>query len=206
VQTLNSSSRGAAVLRTERGQGLVEVLISLTFLAVAVAALLTLMTAGALSLQRAGKNGTAMTLAEKQLELYRTLAYTNIRLYHVLPTSGTYVTANSTDPNIPAATGCATGSFTGCEVIDSTNGEIVCPNFSIPTECQASRTVPPASSPDHRSYRVDTYITYFTPVSGATTGRQTKKILVIVRDASAAGTPILARVGSSFDASNGATG
>lgn len=191
----------------ERGQGLVEVLISLTFLAVAVAALLTLMTAGALSLQRAGKNGTAMTLAEKQLELYRTLAYTNIRLYHVLPTSGTYVTANSTDPNIPAATGCATGNFTGCEVIDSTNGEIVCPTApTVPTECQASRTVPPGASPDHRSYRVDTYITYFTPVSGATTGRQTKKILVIVRDASAAGTPILARVGSSFDASNGATG
>jgi len=191
-------------LRAEPGQGLIEVLISLTFLAIAVAAILSVMTAGALSLQRAGKKGTALTLAEKQLELYRTLAYTNIRLYHVLPTSGTYFTANSTDPNIPAATGCPTNTFAGCEVVDSTNGEVVC--STTPPECQATRTVPTSSSPDHRSYRVDTYITYFTPVSGATTGRQTKQVLVIVRDASAAGTPILARVGSSFDQSNGATG
>lgn len=190
-------------LRGAEGQGLIEVLISLTFLAIAVAAILSLMTAGAISLQRTGKRGTATTLAEKQLELYRSGAYTNIRLHSPLPTTGTYVTAHSSDANIPAATACTTGVFANCEAVDAANSETACPTSPVPPECQASQSV---TGPDHRSYRVDTYITYITPVSGATTGRQTKSVLVVVRDAAVSGTPILARVGSSFDQSNGATG
>ena len=56
--------------------------------------------------------------------------------------------------------------------------------------------------PDHRSYRVDTYITYSTP----TGGRQVKQVLVVVRDAAKTTLPILARNASTFDQANVATG
>ena len=62
------------------------------------------------------------------------------------------------------------------------------------------------TGPDHRQYRVDTYITYLNPVGGSTTGRQEKQIMVIVRDATASGLAILARNASTFDQSTYATG
>ena len=49
-------------------------------LSVGVAALLTLMAAGAVSLQRSDQKGTAFTLAENQIELYRGVSYPYIRL------------------------------------------------------------------------------------------------------------------------------
>jgi hypothetical protein len=188
-------------VRSDAGQGLVEVLIALTFLAIAVAAILALATAGAVSLQRTGRVGTATTLAEKQLEIYRAISYANVRLHVPLPNSGTYFSAHSSDPSIPAATPCTTGVFSNCEVVEGANSELSC--SSTPPECQPEQTV---LGPDHRTYIVQTYITYVTPVSGATTGRQTKVVLVVVRDSKLPGNPILARTGSSFDQSNGATG
>jgi hypothetical protein len=58
------------------------------------------------------------------------------------------------------------------------------------------------TGPDHRSYRVDTYITYVTP----TDGRQIKQVFVVVRNAALTTLPILARNASTFDQSNIATG
>ena len=57
-------------MRGEQGQGLIELLISMVILAVGVGALLSVMAAGALSLQRSDQKGTALTFAENQLELY----------------------------------------------------------------------------------------------------------------------------------------
>ena len=72
--------RAAAGARGDLGQGIIELLISMVILAVGVGALLSVMAAGALSLQRSDQKGTALTLAENQLELYRGVSYPNIRL------------------------------------------------------------------------------------------------------------------------------
>jgi len=96
-------------LRREDGQGLIELIVALTILAVGIGALLTVLTSSALSLQRSDQKGTALTLAESQLELYRNLSYADIRLasasWSSAPlTAGAdpYFTAQSTDSTIPS--------------------------------------------------------------------------------------------------------
>src|SRR6185312_3852560 len=85
----------------EEGQGLIELIVALTILAVGIGSLLTLLTSSSLSLQRSGQKGTALVLAEKQLELYRSVGYRDIRLDDALvaaiPASSVYMTANSSD-------------------------------------------------------------------------------------------------------------
>ena len=64
----------------DSGQGLVEMVISLDDADDRGRGLIAVMVAGAIALQRTDQKGTALTLADKQLELYRTFAYPNIRL------------------------------------------------------------------------------------------------------------------------------
>lgn len=196
--------------RNESGQGLIEVIIAMIFLAVAVAAILSLMTAGAISLQRAGQKGTAQTLADKQLETFRTLAYQYIRLDGTaIPASGAYVTAHSSDSTIPASTPVCTtppGS-PNCLVVGTSTGETPCgtgPACAVPRQS--------VTGPDHRTYEIDTYITYTTPSSQTTgpgfsiAGRPVKNVLIVVRDPARTNDPVVARVGSVFDNSSLATG
>ena len=65
-------------LRSEAGLGLVELLIAMTVLAVGIGATLTLFADSLISLQHAGKEGTAITLADRQMETYRSMPYTCI--------------------------------------------------------------------------------------------------------------------------------
>ena len=194
-------------LRGEAGQGLIELLIATTMLAIAVTALLAVLTASAVTLQRSAHQGTALTLANQQLELYRRLGYANIRLYGPsipakvgasCPYTGSdpYITANCSDSSIPAASNLVVDQATAGQIV----GGPIC--SAGPPECQATRVVAAASSPDHYDYRVDTYITFVTP----TGGRQLKQVYVVVRDNRLAGKPILARNASTFDQSNPATG
>ena len=55
--------------KREEAQGLVELIVALTVLAIGIGSLLTLLTSSALSLQRSDQKGTALVLAEKQIEL-----------------------------------------------------------------------------------------------------------------------------------------
>jgi len=189
-------SRATRRLGASSGQGLVELLISLTMLTVVVGGLLSVLDAGQLSLQRADQDGTALTLAEKQLEVYRTVAYANIRLdqtsIDAIPSTDPYVTANAGDSTIPSSAG---------QVVGGVNGENACTS-PLPLQCEPTQNANAEDTPDHRSYRIDTYITYVTP----TDGRQTKQVVVVVRDASKTTLPILARLASTFDQANIATG
>jgi Tfp pilus assembly protein PilV len=205
----NAVKRVGIKLRDQSGQGLIEVIIAMIFLAVAVAAVLALMTAGAISLQRGSQKGTALTLADKQLETFRTLAYQYIRLDGTaIPPSGAYVTAHSTDATIPASTpSCTTPPGTSnCLVVGTSSGETPCgtgPACAVPRQS--------VTGPDHRTYEVDTYITYTTPSSVTTgvltvTGRPVKNVLVTVRDPARTNDPVVARTGSIFDNSSLATG
>lgn len=67
-------------LREEHGMGLIELLAALVLLTVALAALLSAFSSSVVSLTRAGTEGTALTVADRQMEAYRTLPYTCIAL------------------------------------------------------------------------------------------------------------------------------
>jgi type II secretory pathway pseudopilin PulG len=197
-----------AVLRRlarEDGQGLIELIVALTILAVGIGAVLTVLTASSLSLQRSDQKGTALSLAETQLELYRNLSFTEIRLADasfgaspLTDAADPYNTANSSDPSIPS--GAKADEYT-----DTAANTVPCASTP-PPECQPVRTV---TGPDHRLYRIDTYITNVTPTAdgtknGTPVGDTVKQVTVVVRNAQLSTLPILARNSSTFSPVNAA--
>jgi type II secretory pathway pseudopilin PulG len=179
----------------EEGQGLVELIVALTVLAIGIGALLTVLTSSALSLQRSGQKGTALTLAEKQIELYRNLSYADIRLDAVTLSSPSIdnVYKNSItnpDPNLPSWTG---------QLTDTAAGKDACDDTAPPPECSPIQYVGPGTgtaTPDNRKYRIDTYIHEVTPNGGDPVAQ----VYVVVRNAQVSGYPILARSASTFSA------
>jgi type II secretory pathway pseudopilin PulG len=174
----------------DRGFGLIELLIAMTMLTIAIGALLTVFVSSAVSLRRAGQKGTALTLADTQMEKYRTRTFTSVRIDGTLiPASGTYVTANSTDSTIPASTN---------QALAGANGDDTCPSVDEPAACLPVQNV---TGPDGHAYRVDTYVNYVnndstlsirTPASGLTL----KRVTIVVRDGSTGS--IMARESSAF--------
>jgi type II secretory pathway pseudopilin PulG len=174
----------------DRGFGLIELLIAMTMLTIAIGALLTVFVSSAVSLRRAGQKGTALTLADTQMEKYRTRTFTSVRIDGTLiPASGTYVTANSTDSTIPASTN---------QALAGANGDDTCPSVDEPAACLPVQNV---TGPDGHTYRIDTYVDYVnndstlstrTPGSGLTL----KLVTVVVRDGSTGS--IMARESSAF--------
>lgn len=57
-------------LASEDGQSLLELLIALTVLAIGIGSTLTIFASSLISMQHAGKEGTAISLAERQMETY----------------------------------------------------------------------------------------------------------------------------------------
>jgi type II secretory pathway pseudopilin PulG len=170
---------------------MVELVIALALLTVAIGALITVFASAAISLRRAGEKGTALTLADTQMEWYRRLSFTGVRIDgSLIPSTGTYVTAHSVDATIPPSTGQALAGQNGDDACGGGSGE--------PVACLPVQSV---TGPDHRSYRIDTYVDYVnndstlsirTPASGLTL----KRVTVVVRSGST-GT-ILARESSAF--------
>ena len=169
---------GAAALRRirreEAGIGLVELVIAMGVLAIAISAQLSVFASSYASVGRASTKGTAVTLADKQMETYRTVAYSCI-----------YLTSATGD-----STYAADSAYSASQV----TGSSCSPNATPPTSATtASQTV---TGPDNRSYRVDTYIASMTPPGG----RALKKVTVVVRAVTngVVGT-MLARESSTFD-------
>jgi Tfp pilus assembly protein PilV len=188
-------------LRDDAGQGLLELLITLTILTVGVGALLSLIAAGAVSLQRSDRSGTALTLAENQIELYRGVAYPYIRLSATAlgAVSGTspYMTANASDSTIPPGTSAG-------QVLDTTSGNQACTTADA-IVCAPVQTV---TGPDHHSYEIDTYITQCPSASITScpaSADPVKQVFVVVRDATKSTLPIVAREASTFSSSTTAT-
>lgn len=182
-------------LRENEGFGLVELLIAMTVLNVALLALIASFSSGALALTRASKTGTAASLGDAQIELYRTMTYDSIGLDTAATTDATYKAdsaciGGATCSNIaPTAPDCAT--------ITGSGGT----QWNIPNACNPSRlisgTTNPAS-PDKLSYRVDTYVR----INTVANQRDTKQVTVVVRDGATL-SKVLARVVSIFDCSTG---
>jgi len=171
-------------LRQERGFGLIELLMAMTILNVGILATVAAFNSGIVALRHAGTISTASVLADKQMELYRSLTYGSIALDpSSIPTTAPY----NSDPawsSTQATTSCAT---------------------PLPNECNASRTL---TGPDHHHYRIDTYIvsgnpaTTYTQPAGAphATARRVRTVTVVVRDSTNANKQ-LAREMSTFDCS-----
>ena len=180
------------------GQGLIELIVSLTVLAIGIGSLLTLLTSSALSLQRSDQKGTALVLAEKQIELYRGVGYRDVRLDDGLVSAATgdstipYGTANSADSTIPSASGqiLDTDSDTNPCILDDPTDPT-----SYPDQCKPYQLLP---GPDHRMYEIDTYI-HATTANG---GDDVASVTVVVRNGNLATRPILARSASTFSSVN----
>lgn len=194
---MSGALRVAARLRAkaadDRGFGLIELLIAMAILSIAIGALLLSYASSAISLRRAGQKGTALTLADTQMERYRTRGFAGIRIDGTqIPGSGTYVTANSTDSTIPPASG---------QALAGQNGDEAC-SAPLPAACQPVQNV---TGPDGHAYQIETYVNYVnndatlsirTPASGLTL----KRVTVVVRDANTG--VIMAREQSAFEGSN----
>jgi type II secretory pathway pseudopilin PulG len=175
----------------EEGFGLVELLIATTMLTIAIGALLAVFVSSAVSLRRAGQKGTALTLADTQMEKYRTQTFTAVRIDGtVIPTSGTYVTGNSEDSTIPPSTN---------QALAGANGDDTCPTTDEPPACLPVQNV---TGPDGHAYRIETFVNYVnndstlsirTPASDLTL----KRVTIVVRDAATGA--IMARESSAFE-------
>lgn len=183
--------------KREEAQGLVELIVALTVLAIGIGSLLTLLTSSALSLQRSDQKGTALVLAEKQIELYRGVVYKDIRLDQnslnniaTIDPLGLYTSANSSDSDIPVASGQLSDTAAGGVTTD-------CPDLAVPVECAPVQ--PNVTGPDHRRYRIDTYIHQDYPNGSA--GEPVATVFVDVRDG-ANPRRILARSSSTFSSIN----
>ena len=167
-------------VRGEQGFGVIELVVAMVILNVGLLTLLVAFSSGAVALRRASHVSTGATLADTQMELYRSLTYSAIALDST--------SVNSTD-SVYRADSALGGSISND--ITTTSG---C--SGLPNQCNPSRAV---TGPDHGAYRIDTYIVSSTPSSG----RALKLVTVVVRDSlNLSGTP-LARQVSSFDQATG---
>jgi type II secretory pathway pseudopilin PulG len=177
--------------REESGFGLLELLMAMVMLNVGILAIVAAFSSGNAALARASRVSTAAALADKQMESYRGLIYDNIVF-------------TTTEWNAAIAD----SSYTADTVYTSNMQSPVAPKGLVPTLTNCPTSVPTTScdpsytttGPDHRSYRVDTYLYYDAPGGGA----QLKSITVVVRSATDTSRSV-ARVSSTFDSSTNPT-
>jgi type II secretory pathway pseudopilin PulG len=166
--------------RDAEGFGLVELLIALMVLNVGIFAVMSAFNSGALALRRASTVATASTLADEQMELYRSLTYPNIVLVAPTTPDAAYTSDSQYGGQVPPAAACPAGIPPGA--------------------CQPIQTV---SGPDHRQYRIDTYLHQNAQSTGPYNVRPVKVVAVVVRDAALPSLPALLRTSSTFDQSTG---
>lgn len=179
-------------LRSEQGFGLIELLMAMVMLNIGILAIVAAFNGGILTLNHASRISTAAALADQQMELYRAIPYASITL------DSTALTSVDNTYKCDSALGASCPNVTSGEVTATCSGP--------PNECNPSRSITGASSPDRKRYRVDTYIILST---GSTTpptptgGRPVKIVTVVVRDGGALSARPFVRVASTFDASTG---
>jgi Tfp pilus assembly protein PilV len=176
-------------LRSEKGFGLLELVMAMVVLNIGILSIVAAFNAGALALSRASRQSTATAVADTQMELFRGIRYANIQqttsewnsaVADSTWTADTVYQQNMASPVspkalVPTVTSCPNSNANSCDPSFLTNG------------------------PDGRSYRVDTYLYYDQPSSYS---GQVKVITVVIRNANDLGHS-LARETSTFDAATG---
>jgi Tfp pilus assembly protein PilE len=161
---------------------MVEMIIAMVVLTVALLALAAAYDSAFFSLHASARKSAAANLAEKQLELYGSLAYSAIAL------DTTKLATAKTDTNYLYDYNHLTP--TGTDVTSSTCGS--------GANCYPLQTPNPTGS-DGRTYKVETFVRDVTQTlvpSGSTTERV---VTVIVRDPHQSGNPIVYEVSAAFD-------
>ena len=183
----HADEAGVKSLRSEEGFGLIELLISMMMLNIGILAIVAAFNSGAIALKSAGEISTASVVADKQMELYRALKYTEIALDSIAVATANGDTAYQCDfaNRIDPAGSCGGAN-------QQAQQEKTCATLT--PQCNPRQTV---TGPDQRSYRIDTYVVSQTPP----TGRTVKLVTIVVRRSS--DLHVLARVSSSFDESSG---
>jgi Tfp pilus assembly protein PilV len=181
-------------LRSERGFGLLELVMAMVMLNVGILSIVAAFNAGALALGRASRQSTATAIADTQMELFRGIRYTNIQQTTSEWNSATADSTWTADSAYTSSTTMNSGSPTSPRALVPT--VTTCPNTNT-NSCDPSFLT---TGPDGRSYRVDTYMYYDQPSSYS---GQVKVITVVVRNASDLDHS-LARETSTFDPATGA--
>jgi type II secretory pathway pseudopilin PulG len=194
----------------EAGFGLIELVISMVIMQVALLALLASFSTSAAALGRAGNVNTAVVLADARLELYRSMPYDAIGLDTAgAPTTGNYIADTGVCPtgqtpvcgNTPPANNGAPNNLlpTPWKCTLATGSQSVSLYYSAngTNPCTAERTVTGATSPDGKTYIIETYV--FLTTGPAPGNRHTKQVSVVVRNAT--GTQEFAKVQGIFDCS-----
>jgi Tfp pilus assembly protein PilV len=172
-------------LRENSGFGLIELLMALTMLNIGILAIVAAFNSGALAVNRASRQSTAASLADKQMELYRSLSWAAIGL-----DSTALATVDNTYKCDSALGGACPNATTGEYTVAACSG-------STAPQCVPQQST--LTGADRHKYRVDTYITTTTP----TGGRPVRVVTVVVRDPlQLAGRPLV-REASTFDQSFG---
>jgi len=170
-------------LRNESGFGLIELLMAMVVLNIGILAIVAAFNSGIVALGRSSRISAGASLADAQMEQYRALTWDSIGL------------ASSSIPS--------TSPYTTDPAYSASQVTISCSGSPLPNECNASRSV---TGPDHKKYRVDTYIvlsTSSTTPPTPTGGRQLKIVTVVVRDGNNLTARPWAREASTFDQSTG---
>jgi type II secretory pathway pseudopilin PulG len=175
---------------------LVELLIAMVVMNVGLLAIVAAFSSGAIAVARSGRVATASSLADQQMEQYRSLTYDAIGVDTGATLDTTYVADVACQGNSAPCGNIPPGGSNSC----ASGGNILA-NF--PNACAPIRNVNAAStpaSPDRHNYRVDTYVR---TIASTTTQRATKLVTVVVRDNSSLAGRALAREASTFDCSTG---
>src|SRR5437867_9303696 len=116
-------------LRSERGFGLIELLMAMVMLNIGILAIVAAFNSGMVALNRASKISTASALADSQMELYRAITYNSIGL------DSTALGSVDNTYKCDSALGVACPSSTSAEVTGS------CSASAFPNQCNPSQPV-----------------------------------------------------------------
>jgi type II secretory pathway pseudopilin PulG len=188
-------------LRDERGFLMIEVIAAIVILTIALLALMAGYDSAFISLHKASQKATAATLANQQLELYRSLPYNSIGLDQT-------TTQNIGDSNNSAydETYATNSLLAGDWVPDPTDpsqqiqqpsgtvNEVTVNGCGTAANCEPVQTVLGA---DGRNYRIETYIRD-RPNNTAITWPE-RVVTVIVQDADSSDLTEILRAETAFD-------
>jgi prepilin-type N-terminal cleavage/methylation domain-containing protein len=206
-------------MRHQSGFALIEVLIAMVVLAIAIITMVAVMSSGATALNHSNQTTRAGTLADNEMEIYRSMPWSKI----ALTTSRSALPEPTTSPDTsgwicPAVTG-SSPPVSSCPTTVTTTTAVTaasCPTTATTvvtsplydTLCP-SRTI---QTGDGRRYRVDNHIRWFCPTGtySAASGcmgivpaqRPEKLVAIIVRDGDNP-SKILFRESSTFDQATG---
>jgi len=158
---------------------------ALTILNIGILAIVAAFNAGTFAVYRASRTSTAASVADKQMELYRSLPWASIGL------------DSTALGGVDNTYKCDTALGGSCP--NSTSSETTVASCSGSSAPQCVPTQSSVVGADRHSYRVDTYITTTTP----TNGRPVRVVTVVVRDARTPSARPYVREASTFDQSLG---